>query len=123
MAKGFSKILGIVILLMGALLIEMKARPIQRAYDNWVMDNVHHYVSCENLPTLVEVTKVLERKQALVQKIEAVNPGFTHVSIRAECPQNASILIEYPGHQNRLEIEAIVANENFDNVPYTLINY
>ena len=38
------------------------------------------------------------------------------------CPGKADLLIWYASHENRLEIERIIADERFFGVPYRLQN-
>ncbi|MCG2786578.1 MAG: hypothetical protein L6461_15915, partial [Anaerolineae bacterium] len=63
-----------------------------------------------------------EEYQNLIQEIEQVNPGFIFVSIKSPCPGKGEILIEYPSHQNRLQIEELIGDETFFGIPYRGIN-
>ncbi|HEX6268873.1 MAG TPA: hypothetical protein VFZ43_01445 [Anaerolineales bacterium] len=94
-----------------------------RAYDELILDNRNHYLSCEQLPPEAEVRNVIEAHQADIQKIEEINPGFVGVEIDAStCPGKADIIFWYGTHQDRLVIEDLIAGDTFYGVPYRLQN-
>jgi len=108
---------------LGALVIESQTNIIRRLYDNLVLDNTNHYLSCNELPTEKETISVLQGHQDVVHAIEAVNPGLVGIDIDSlTCPGKADLLIWYASHQNRLEIENIIQNDTFFGIPYRLEN-
>lgn len=112
-------VLAVLILTIG---FEYQTKPIRKTIANILYDNREHYLSCEELPTLSEVEQVVEEHQNLIQEIEQINPGFIFVSIKSPCPGKGEILIEYPSHQNRLQIEERIGDETFFGIPYRGIN-
>ncbi len=105
------------------ILVENTVHPIQRAYDNYILDNVNHYLPCSKLPTTEEVEKFVDEHQNILQQIEQVNPGLVGVEIDSHtCPGHADLLIWYASHADRLAIKAIIAAETFFGVPYRLEN-
>ncbi len=106
-----------------SLVVEGQTKLIRRAYDNYILDNKEHYLSCAQLPSEKEVTQVVAEHQDVVRKIEQVNSGFVSVEVDAEtCPGKADILIWFGTHRDRELIESIIDNESFFGVPYRLEN-
>ena len=92
-------------------------------YDEVILDNRNHYLSCNQLPSEAEVRQVMETYQDVIKKIEQINPGFVGVEIDMSiCPGKADILFWYGTHQDRLLIESIIANDTFYGIPYRLRN-
>jgi hypothetical protein len=89
-------------------------------------DNVPSGVKCADLPTRAAVEKAIADKPALVKKIEEVGgqPDIVVVLVddtRCRPKDQAEILILYPGHEERVRIEAILKDETF-GVPVALRN-
>jgi hypothetical protein len=119
-------LLVIVLLLVCAVgvIVEIQFNILQRAYDNYVMDNRNHYLSCEELPTKTEVESIVEQHQDIIQQIQQVAPGFVGVEIDSStCAGKADLLIWYGTHQQRIAIEKIISGDTFFGVPYRLRNY
>ncbi len=88
-----------------------------------VLDNRDHGLPCDQLPTVEEVTQALDRHQSVIQQILDVHPGQVFVDIdRESCPGHADIVISYASHQDRVQIETIIAGDAFFGVPYKLRN-
>jgi len=105
------------------ILVGNKIHPIQRAYDNYILDNENHYLPCSQLPGATEVEKVVDEHQEIIQQIEQVNPGLVRAEIDLNsCPGHADLLIWYASHANRQAIKAIIGAETFFGVPYRLEN-
>lgn len=106
------------------LLVLIKTKLILRIYDNLVLDNKEHYLSCEELPSVDKVKQVINEYQNIVREIEQVNPGFVFVTMGTyeDCIDKSDIVISYASHQNRLKIEKIINNETFFGIPYRLHN-
>ena len=114
----------VLILCIGSWILEAQTKFFRRAYDEIILDNRNHYLSCEQLPPETEVRRVVEAHQADIQKIEQVNPGFVGMEIDAStCPGKADILFWYGTHQDRLLIEDIISGDAFYGVPYRLENH
>ena len=114
---------GLLIICLIAVALETQFKDIQRAYDELVLDNRNHYLSCQELPTKLEVERTLEQHKDIVQKIEQIAPGFVGVEMGSlSCRGKADLLIWYGTHQQRLTIEKIIDGDTFFGVPYRLQN-
>ena len=49
--------------------IEKNTHLIRKMYDNTVLDNVNHYLSCDQLPTRDEAKKVVQDHRDIIEKI------------------------------------------------------
>jgi hypothetical protein len=111
------------ILCVGIWIFEAQTKFFRKAYDEIILDNRGHYLSCEQLPSEAEVGQVMEAHEAEIQRIEQVNPGFIGVEMdTSTCPGKADILFWYGTHQDRLLIEDIIAGDTFYGVPYRMRN-
>lgn len=119
--KKLSTIL-IIICCLAILLVLIRTKLILRIYDNLILNSKNHYLSCEQLPPIAMVEKIVEEHQDVIQKIEHVNPGFVSVEIHEKCSGKADIVIWYASHRDRLEIEEIINSETFFGIPYRLHN-
>jgi len=96
---------------------------LRKTYDEVVLDNRNHYLSCEQLPSESEVRQVMEAHQDVIEKIEQISPGFIGVEMDAStCPGKADIIFWYGTHQDRLQIEGIINADTFYGIPYRLVN-
>jgi hypothetical protein len=113
----------IVVLCAALLLIESKTHLLQRAYENYLLDNESHYLPCSQLPSPEEVEEVMNEHQDILQQIEQVNPGLVGIEIdTAICPGHADLLIWYASHANRETIKEIIGAETFFGIPYRMQN-
>jgi hypothetical protein len=113
----------LLILCIGIWILEVQTKFFHRAYDEIILDNRNHYLSCNQLPLEVEVRRVIEEHQAVIKSIEQIDPGFVGVEIEDSiCPEKADILFWYGTHKERLLIEHIIAGETFYGIPYRLEN-
>ena len=113
----------LLMLALGALLVNTQTHFINRWYDNAMLDDWNHYLPCDQWPTAAQVQQVIQQHQDVVARIEAVNPGLTGVDVdEMTCPGKADIIIWYASHCNRLAIEAIIGADRFFGVPYRLQN-
>jgi hypothetical protein len=113
----------ILILCVGIWILEAQTKFLRRTYDNIVLDNRNHYLSCDQLPSEAEVRQVMDEHLDVVKRIEQINPGFVGVEMDSStCPGKADILFWYGTHQDRLLIESIIADDTFYGVPYRLVN-
>ena len=116
-------IIGLLLLCGVGAFVESQFHVLQRIYDNFIMDNRNHYLSCSDLPTKSEVERIIEQHQDVIQQIQQVAPGFVGVEIDAStCDGKVDLLIWYGTHQQRIAIENIIGEETFFGVPYRLQN-
>jgi len=76
---GFLLIL--VITCLGTIVAASQTNLFRRLYDNLVLYNRGHYLSCDELPTETHVRGVLEGHQDTICTIKEVNPGLVGVDI------------------------------------------
>ena len=94
-----------------------------RLYNDMVLDNYDHFLSCEKLPTFVEVNRIVDEHEDVLEAIKDVNPGFIFVEVDdSTCPGRADIVISYGSHKDRLAIEKILGGHTFFGVPCRLRN-
>ena len=111
------------LLCVGVLIIELQTKLFRKTYDEVILDNRNHYLSCEQLPAEAEVRQVMEAHQDVIEKIEQIKPGFVGVEMDSStCPGKADILFWYGTHQDRLLIESIISADTFYGIPYRLRN-
>ena len=116
-------IVGVLLTCVTGVIVETRLNVLQRAYDNFIMDNRNHYLACKDLPGKVEVERILEQHGDVVQQIQQVAPGSVDVEIDSwTCEGKADLLIWYGSHQQRLAIEKIIAGDTFFGIPYRLQN-
>jgi hypothetical protein len=98
---GSAALILMLILCVGIWVLEAQTKFFQKAYDDLILDNRGHYLSCEQLPSEAEVRRVLEDHQDVIKKIERIKPGFVGVEIdTSTCPDKADILFWYGTHQD-----------------------
>jgi hypothetical protein len=111
------------LLCVSAWIFESKTRLLRRTYDDAVLDNRNHFLSCDQLPSEDEVRRVMQAHQDMIERIEKINPGLIGVEIDASaCPGKADILFWYGTHLDRLLIESIVDDDTFYGIPYRFEN-
>jgi len=113
----------ILILCAGTWILEAQTKFFRKTYDEMILDNRNHYLSCEQLPTKDEVRQVMDEHQDVIKEIEQINPGFVGVEIDdSVCPGKADIVFWYGTHKERLLIKDIIMGETLYGVPYRLQN-
>jgi len=111
------------LLCVGLWIVELQTKFLRKTYDEVVLDNRNHYLTCEQLPSGSEVRRVMEAHQDVIEKIKQINPGFIGVEMdTSTCLGKADILFWYGTHQDRLLIESIIADDTFYGIPYRLVN-
>jgi hypothetical protein len=111
------------VLCVGISILEVQTKFFRKTYDEVILDNRNHYLSCGQLPTEAEVRRVMEAHQDIIKKIEQIKPGFVGVEMdTSNCPGKADIVFWYGTHKDRLLIEDIIAGDNFYGIPYRLEN-
>jgi hypothetical protein len=123
-AKFVSAVLALMLILcVGIWTLELQTKFFRKAYDEIILDNRNHYLSCEQLPLESEVRRVMEAHQDMITRIEQINPGLVGVEMdTSTCPSKADIIFWYGTHQDRLLIESIIADDTFYGIPYRLVN-
>ena len=115
--------IGLLLTCVMAVIIETRLNIVKRVYDNFALDNRNHYLSCQELPTKLEVGRILEQHRDVVQQIQEIAPGLVGVEIDSlTCQGKADLLIWYGTHQQRLAIEKIIDGDTFFGIPYRLQN-
>jgi hypothetical protein len=113
----------IMVLCLGAILIESRAHVIRQLVDNYIYDNRNHYLPCGKLPAEAEVRTIIQQHQDLIRAVQAVNPGLAGVDVDASaCPGKADLLIWYASHADRLAIENMIGSDTFFGIPYRMQN-
>ena len=117
-------ILGIIVFLMIIVVtIESQTKFVRRLYDDIVMDNKNHYLSCDKLPSVNEVTSIVDKHLDTIDQIEQIDPGQTGVEVDSfSCPGKADIVIWYASHDDRIKIEQLIDNKTFFGIPLRLQN-
>jgi len=111
------------ILCVGILVVESQTKFLRKTYDEVILDNRNHYLPCEQLASESEVRRVIEAHQDVIARIEQINPGFVGVEVdTSTCPGKADIIFWYGTHQDRIQIESIIADDTFYGIPYRLVN-
>jgi hypothetical protein len=104
-------------------IFESQTRFFQRMYDDRVLDNSNHNLSCDQLPVEHEDRQVMQAHPATIEKIIQINPGLVGVDVdTSTCPGRADILFWYGTHRDRFLIESIIGSDTFFGVPYRLEN-
>ncbi len=105
-------------------IVETRFKVVQRAYDNFILDNRNHYLPCKDLPARTEVERTVEQHQDIIQQIGQVAPGFVGIEIDTSvCDgEKADLLIWYGTHRQRIAIEKIIVTDTFFGIPYRLQN-
>jgi hypothetical protein len=121
--NSFLPVIGLLLICALATFAEMQFKIIQRGYDNFVLDNRNHYLPCQDLPTKIEVERVVAQHKDVIQQIQQIDPGFTGIEIDTlNCEGKADLLIWYGTHEQRVAIEKIIKADTFFGIPYRLQN-
>lgn len=119
---SFTLALGL-ILCAGIWILEAQTKFLRRTYDEIVLDDRNHYLTCDQLPPEAEVRQVMDEHRDVIKKIEQIKPGFVGVEIDdTTCLGRADILFWYGTHEDRLQMEEIISGETFYGIPYRLQN-
>ena len=104
-------------------LLESSTHFVHRIIDDVLYDNYHHYLQCEDLPEITVVESAVAENQYIIREIEGLSEGQVTINVDASsCPGRGSIVIYYPSHAVREQIEDILDGRTFYDVPITLIN-
>lgn len=91
----------------------------QRLVDDLLYDNYNHYLPCERLPKSSEIKQVLLQNADAVAQLHAISHDVDIQLGGTRCPGTdyADIVIYYPGHSQRVEIEGILGGKTFFGIP------
>ena len=104
---------------LGAALLLLAVTRGPTIYREFVLDNSDP-VACEDRLPRDEVARALERNSAVVRRVEALAPGTARIELMGDspdCPGRAALLITYPSHANRKEIERLLQGTELERVP------
>ncbi|MHB8113492.1 MAG: hypothetical protein ACYDHA_08560 [Bellilinea sp.] len=112
-------------ILMVGLFFLYQSHIIQRIILDVVYDNYDHFLPCERLPLATEVEAVVADHAGTVNQIQAVSPDMRFSLEKQVCGggDHADIVIYYPTHAHREQIEAILGGKTFFGTPARWINY
>ena len=137
----------IFLVLLIILLITVWSKQFLRVWDYLILDNYNHYLSCDLLPTQVQVKKIVRENKREINKMiievasnysdDKVVPVWSdnavidkvgyHTSISwyesINCPSKADIMFTYLAHKDRLIYERYLNNMKFHGIPVRLINF
>lgn len=93
------------------------------AYNDAVLGNKDHGLSCEQLPLPESVDQVLAEHNDVVEQILSANTGNVFLDVDREiCPGKADIVISFATSDDRQKIESILGDDTFFGVPVRLRN-
>jgi len=112
-------------ILMVGLFFLYQSRAIQRIISDVVYDNYDHYLPCERLPLAAEVEAVVAAHADTVNQIQTISPDIQFSLEKRSCSgaDHADIVIYYPTHAQREQIEEILGGKTFFGIPARWINY
>lgn len=101
------------------------SQPGQVLYHRYVKDNRPSAVPCDELPSAADAKRALDENADLVRRIE--NTGDVDVSVdrsltdgSCEESEHAEIVVSHRTAAQRSEIEKILTDEDFGDVPVSL---
>ncbi|MGH3888638.1 MAG: hypothetical protein ACRDSZ_19100 [Pseudonocardiaceae bacterium] len=104
--------------------IALRLEPVQRLIQDKLYDNVPSFSACDRLPSASAVQSALDGHADLVTAIRQVAPD--EVTIEPDTQRcgddRAEILITYGTHDQRIRIQALLAEGGFSDVPVSLRN-
>ena len=90
-----------------------------------IYESKPHRVPCDELPSPDEVRRVLDENAHFVERIEAINPGFTIVEMNTfTCADGADVRLLYATARDRERIRRLLGHaETFFGAPYNMQNH
>ena len=115
----------VIAILVVGLVFLFQSQVIQRIISDVVYDSYDHYLPCERLPLAAEVEAVVADHAGTVNQIQAVAPDGLFNIEKQSCggAEHADIVIYYPTHAYREQIEKILGGKTFFGIPARWINY
>lgn len=128
---------------------ERKTHYFRRLLDNIIADNKNHYLSCDQLPNVEQVDKVVREHKDVVEQIikkvgqryhdSEVTPLWRYNTVtdgedsyisfswgesypNCENTSKGDIEIMYSARRDRILIEKIINSDTFFGIPYNLTN-
>ena len=86
-----------------------------------IYDNRAIFLSCDELPDLSDVKSIMEQHNQVIQEIKNIDPENIEITIDNSCPGKGSLVIYYPSHNDRTQIEELLG-VSFFGIPYKGIN-
>jgi len=113
------------LLLLIGLVALYQSHVIQRIVDDLIFDNYNHYVPCKRLPLATEVEEVVADHTLVVDQIQSISPDIQFDIVQQTCgnADHADIVIYYPGHPQREQIEELLGGKTFFGVLVRWINW
>ena len=116
-------ILSVVLLIVALFLIENSTHFLRRIIDDAFYDNYHHYLRCDELPSLEEVKDKVTDHQSTIDMIKNLDVNSVYLQVDStSCSGKGSIVISYPSNAIRKQVEDILGGMTFYGIPITLIN-
>ncbi|TDA65905.1 MAG: hypothetical protein D9V45_02890 [Chloroflexi bacterium] len=115
----------VIAILVVGLVFLFQSHIIPRILSDVVYDNYDHYLPCERLPLATEVEAVVADHTGTVNQIQAISPDVRFSLEKHVCggADHADIVIYYPTHAHREQIETILGGKTFFGTPARWINY
>ena len=101
--------------------IEADAHLIGRWVASTIYDNRAIFISCDELPDLSDVKSVMAQHNQVIQEIKNIDPENIVITIDNSCPGKGSLVIYYPSHNDRTQIEKLLG-DSFFGIPWKGIN-
>jgi hypothetical protein len=86
-----------------------------------IYDNRAIFLSCDELPDLSDVKSEMEQHNQVIQEIKNIDPENIEITIDNSCPGKGSLIIYYPSHNDRTQIEELLG-DSFFGIPWKGIN-
>lgn len=86
-----------------------------------IYDNRAIFLSCDELPDLSDVKSVMEQHNQVIEEIKNIDPENIEITIDNSCPGKGSLIIYYPSHNDRTQIEELLG-DSFFGIPWKGIN-
>lgn len=98
---------------------------VHRIVDDVLYDNYYHNVPCQRLPLAFEVEAVVADYTAIVDQIQAISSNIRFEIVKQTCggADHADVVIYYPGHAKREQIEELLGGKTFFGVTARWINW
>lgn len=110
-----------VFILAALLWVESTNHFVGRWIASTLYDNHASFMSCDELPDLSDVKSVMEQHNQVIEEIKNIDPENIEITIDNSCPGKGSLVIYYPSHHDRTQIEELLG-DSFFGIPWEGIN-
>ena len=110
-----------VFILAALILAETTKHFLGRWIASTIYDNRAIFLSCDELPDLSDVKSVMEQHNQVIEEIKNIDPENIEITIDNSCPGKGSLIIYYPSHNDRTQIEELLG-DSFFGIPWKGIN-